>query len=223
MLVYHGSDHIIEKPVYNGSKRTNDYGYGFYTTESIELAKEWACSDQRNGFANIYEFNPEGLSVLHLNSPEYSILNWLAILTKYRSYWQNGSIAEEAKNYLQQHFFVDPAPYDVIIGYRADDSYFTFAQDFVAGAISLKKLSEAMRLGKLGEQIVLKSEKAFEHIRFVGAEPADAETYYEKKALRDREARRAYRSTRQVSNALNELYMIDIMREGIENGDPRLR
>ena len=223
MLVYHGSDHIIEKPVYHGSKRTNDYGYGFYTTESIELAKEWACSDQRNGFANIYDFNPEGLSVLHLNSPEYSILNWLAILTKYRSYWQNGSIAEEAKNYLQKHFFVDPAPYDVIIGYRADDSYFTFAQDFVAGAISLKKLSEAMRLGKLGEQIVLKSEKAFEHIRFVGAEPADAETYYEKKALRDREARRAYRSTRQVSNALNELYMIDIMREGIQNGDPRLR
>ena len=223
MLVYHGSDHIIEKPVYNGSKRTNDYGCGFYTTESIELAKEWACSDQRNGFANIYEFNPEGLSMLRLNSPEYNILNWLAILTKYRSYWQNGSIAEEAKNYLQQHFFVDPAPYDVIIGYRADDSYFTFAQDFVAGTISLKKLSEAMRLGKLGEQIVLKSEKAFEHIRFVGAEPADAETYYEKKALRDREARRAYRSTRQVSNALNELYMIDIMREGIENGDPRLR
>lgn len=223
MPVYHGSDHIIEKPAYNGSKRTNDYGYGFYTTESIELAKEWACSDQRNGFANIYEFNPEGLSVLHLDSPEYNILNWLAILTKYRSNWQNGSFAEEAKNYLQQHFFVDPAPYDVIIGYRADDSYFTFAQDFVAGAISLKKLSEAMRLGKLGEQIVLKSEKAFEHIRFVGAEPADAETYYEKKALRDREARRAYRSTRQVSNELNELYMIDIMREGIENGDPRLR
>ena len=223
MLVYHGSDHIIEKPAYHGSKRTNDYGYGFYTTESIELAKEWACSDQRNGFANIYEFNPEGLSMLRLNSPEYNILNWLAILTKYRSYWQNGSIAEEAKNYLQQHFFVDPAPYDVIIGYRADDSYFTFAQDFVAGAISLKKLSEAMRLGKLGEQIVLKSEKAFEHIRFVGVEPADAETYYEKKALRDREARRAYRSTRQTSNALNELYMIDIMREGIENGDPRLR
>ncbi|MEE3405801.1 MAG: DUF3990 domain-containing protein, partial [Acutalibacteraceae bacterium] len=183
MLVYHGSDHIIEKPVYNGSKRTNDYGYGFYTTESIELAKEWACSDQRNGFANIYEFNPEGLSVLRLNSPEYNILNWLAILTKYRSYWQNGSIAEEAKNYLQQHFYVDSAPYDVIIGYRADDSYFTFAQDFVAGTISLKKLSEAMRLGKLGEQIVLKSEKAFEHIRFVGAEPADAETYYEMKAL----------------------------------------
>ena len=48
MIVYHGSDHIIEVPIYNGSKRTNDYGYGFYTTESLELAKEWACSDNTN-------------------------------------------------------------------------------------------------------------------------------------------------------------------------------
>ena len=55
MLVYHGSDHIIEVPVYNGGKRTNDYGSGFYTTESLDLAKEWACSDNRDGFANSYE------------------------------------------------------------------------------------------------------------------------------------------------------------------------
>ena len=223
MIVYHGSDHIIEVPVYNGSKRTNDYGYGFYTTESIELAKEWACGDHRDGFANSYELDMDGLRVLRLNAPEYHILNWLAILTKYRSYWQNNSISEEAKNYLQEHFFIDPTPYDIIIGYRADDSYFSFAQDFVAGAISLEKLSEAMRLGKLGEQIVLKSKEAFNHIHFISAEPCDAETYYEKKSIRDRDARRAYRSTKRTTDALNGLYMIDIMREGIKDGDPRLR
>lgn len=222
MLVYHGSDHIIEVPIYKGSKRTNDYGYGFYTTESMELAKEWACADHRDGFANIYELNLNELRTLRLNSPEYSILNWLAVLAKYRSYWQNGSIAEEAKDYLQRHFFVDLSPYDIIIGYRADDSYFAFAQDFVAGTISLEKLSEAMRLGRLGEQIVLKSRTAFSHIRFVDAEPAAADIYYGKKILRDREARRAYRSKRQAAARINELYMIDIMREGIENGDPRL-
>ena len=115
-------------------------------------------------------------------------------------------------------------PDEVLIGYAHPlGNVHGQGLQIVAGAISLKKLSEAMRLGKLGEQIVLKSEKAFEHIRFVGAEPADAEAYYEKKALRDREARRAYRSTRQASNALDELYMIDIMREEIQNGDPRLR
>ena len=80
-----------------------------------------------------------------------------------------------------------------------------------------------MRLGKLGEQIVLKSKEAFNHIHFISAEPCDAETYYEKKSIRDRDARRAYRSTKRTTDALNGLYMIDIMREGIKDGDPRLR
>lgn len=223
MIVYHGSDHIIETPVYNGSRRSNDYGYGFYTTESEELAKEWACGDGRDGFANRYELNPDGLRVLNLNSPGFNILNWLAVLTRYRSYWQRGSIAEEAKDYLQEHFYVDLSPYDIVIGYRADDSYFSFAQDFVSGAISLRKLSEAMRLGKLGEQIVLKSPSAFSQIRFLGAEPAPAVEYYEKRSIRDREARRTYRQTRTAADGIHELYMLDIMREGIRNGDPRLR
>ena len=223
MIVYHGSDHIVETPLYNGSKRTNDYGYGFYTTENKELAMEWACSDNRDGFANVYELNTDGLEILNLNDPQYSILNWLAILTKYRIYWQSGSVAEEAKDYLQKNFFVDPSGYDIVIGYRADDSYFSFAQDFVSGAISFRKLSEAMRLGKLGEQVVLKSEKSFSHIRFINAEPAAAVTYYEKKSVRDRDARRAYRLSRQKEENIHELYMLDIMREEIKNGDPRLR
>ena len=248
MIVFHGSDHIVEHPVLNGGKRSNDYGSGFYTTESLELAKEWACAKNTDGFANRYELDLTGLSILNLNAPEYNILNWLALLTRCRSCWQTGSIAEEAKNYLQEHFFVDPTPYDIIIGYRADDSYFSFAQDFVAGApydiiigyraddsyfsfaqdfvagtISLKKLSEAMRLGRLGEQIILKSQKAYNQIRFLDAEPADAKIYYERKAMRDREARREYRKTKGAADSLSELYMLDIMREGITNGDPRLR
>ena len=223
MIVYHGSDHIIENPLYNGSKRTNDYGYGFYTTENKELAMEWACSDNRDGFANIYELNTDGLHILNLNDSQYCILNWLAVLTKYRSYWQSGSVAEEAKNYLQKYFFVDSSEYDIVIGYRADDSYFSFAQDFISGAISLRKLSEAMRLGKLGEQVVLKSKKSFSQIRFIDAEAAAAEIYFEKKSIRDRDARRAYRLSRKEAENINELYMLDIMREEIRNGDPRLR
>ncbi len=223
MIVYHGSDHIIKTPVYNGSKRTNDYGYGFYTTENKELAKEWACSGNTDGYANIYELDLGGLDVLRLNSPDYNILNWLAILAKHRSYWQSGSISEEAKKYLQDNFFIDLSPYDIIIGYRADDSYFSFAQDFVAGTISLSKLSEVMKLGKLGEQVVLKSKNAFKQIRFIDAEHADSETYSEKKIIRDREARQAYRMARKTTEGINELYMLDIMREGIKNGDSRLR
>lgn len=223
MIVFHGSDHVVDKPVFHGGKKYNDYGHGFYTTESLELAKEWACAKNTNGFANRYELNSDGLSVLNLNDSEYNILNWLAILTRYRSYWQNGSIAEEAKNYLQQHFFIDPEEFDIIIGYRADDSYFSFAQDFISGAISLRKLSEAMRLGRLGEQIVLKSEKSFTQIRFLDAELAESEIWYEKKALRDRDARREYRKNKGTVEGISDIYMLDIMREGMTNGDPRLR
>lgn len=223
MIIYHGSEKIIETPIYNGSKRANDYGFGFYTTENIELAKEWACANNQNGFANCYELDLSSLSILNLNAPEYNILNWLALLTKYRTYWQKNSIAEEAKAYLQNNFFINPENYDIIIGYRADDSYFSFAQDFVSGAISLSKLSEAMRLGKLGEQIVLKSPAAFSHIEFKEAIPANAEIYYEKKASRDKIARREYREAKGLTDNINDLFMIDIMREGIKNDDPRLR
>jgi len=127
-----------------------------------------------------------------VEKPEYSILNWLAVLARYRSYWQKASLSEAAKSYLQENFFVDPEEYDVIIGYRTDDSYFSFAQDFVAGALSLEQLSEAMHLGRRGEQVVLKSRRSFQRLSFLGAESADADIWYEKKSARDLENMPAY-------------------------------
>lgn len=221
-ILYHGSEFLIEKPEFGKGARHNDYGRGFYCTENIELVREWACAKQKNGYVNIYELDMEGLKVLNLNDSKYHILNWLAILADNRTYWQNGSIAEEAKKYIKEHFLIDITPYDIIVGYRADDSYFSFAQDFVSGVISLEKLSEAMRLGKLGEQIVLKSPKAFETIYFQNYENVDAEIYYIKKAEREREARREYRRRKKESADIHELFMLDIMREGMKNGDTRL-
>ena len=221
-LLYHGSENIIEKPEFGKGARNNDYGKGFYCTENIELAKEWACAKQNNGYANIYEFEMDGLDILNLNSPEYNILNWLAILADNRTYWQNGSISEQAKKYIKDNFLPDISGFDVIIGYRADDSYFSFAQDFVAGVISLQKMSEAMRLGKLGEQVVLKSPKVFEQIKFIGCEEVDAGEYFNKKREREREARREYRRSKSTPADVNDLFILDIMREEIKNGDARL-
>lgn len=220
--LYHGSEVIVERPEFGKGARHNDYGKGFYCTENPELAREWACAKQKNGYVNIYDVDMTGLSVLNLNDPQYNILNWLAILADNRTYWQNGSISEDAKDYIKTHFLLDISVYDVIIGYRADDSYFSFAQDFVAGVISLEKLSEAMRLGKLGEQIVLKSPKAFDQIEFVGCENVDADIYYTRKMERERDARREYRKRKREKADIHELYIIDIMREEMTNGDARL-
>ena len=122
-ILYHGSEYLIENPQFGKGSLHNDYGRGFYCTENIELAKEWACGKQTNGYANIYELDMSDLKCLNLNRKEYNILNWLAILADNRTYWQNGSIAEEAKKYIKDHFLLDISGYDVIIGYRADDSY----------------------------------------------------------------------------------------------------
>lgn len=222
-ILYHGSEQIIEKPQFGKGARTNDYGRGFYCTENIELAKEWACSKNTNGFANQYELDMTGMSVLNLTSSKYHILNWLAILADNRTYWERSSISEQAKKYLQENFLIEIGDYDIIIGYRADDSYFSFAQDFVANTISLQQLDKAMHLGKLGEQVVLKSQKAFEQIRFIDSVSADAEEYFAKKMLRDKQARQEYRQSKREQADINDLYILDIMREGMKNGDARLR
>ena len=118
---------------------------------------------------------------------------------------------------------IDTNGFDIIIGYRADDSYFSFARDFVSGSISYRQLNEAMKLGELGEQIVLISKKAFENIKFISSSSADAQLYYLKKKQRDYEARKKYRETKSMENLKEELFIIDIMREEMKQDDPRLR
>lgn len=222
MQIYHGSVDIIEKPVFGKGKSYNDFGKGFYCTPHIELAKEWACGDNIDGYANCYELDIKSLKVLNLNSPQYNILNWLYLLTKFRSYWQASSISSEAKEYLQENFAIDISEYDVIIGYRADDSYFSFAQDFVSNTISLERLTIAMHLGELGEQIVIKSEKAFSKLEFIGYEKADKDIYYTRKHTRDGHAKMQYREMKKYGLS-DGLYMADIIRGGMKNDSPRLR
>ena len=57
LKLYHGSEKIIENPIYGKGKLNNDYGRGFYCTEDIELAKEWACAKGNNGYVNCYKVN----------------------------------------------------------------------------------------------------------------------------------------------------------------------
>ncbi len=213
-ILYHGSETIIRNPIFGKGSMNNDYGRGFYCTEEMELAKEWACAKNTDGYANIYELEMSGLNVLYLNDDKYNILHWLSILAKHRTYWERGSISETAKKFIEENYYIDLSQYDCIIGYRADDSYFAFAQDFVSGAISISKLSEAMYLGKLGEQIVLKSEKAFDRLKYLGAELAFKEAYFAKKDARDKIARREYRKSKNTAPSTNDKFIIDIMRNG---------
>lgn len=222
LILYHGSSEIIEHPEFGKGKPYNDYGKGFYCTEHVELAKEWACAEGVDGYANRYEIETYGLSILNLSSPEYTILNWLAILMLHRKCRLSTSLAVRGREYLIENFLPAFEDYDAIVGYRADDSYFSFARSFVLNEISLKQLSHAMRLGKLGEQFVLKSQKSFKALKFLDYTVADNNIYYYKRRSRDDEARIAYRKEIEKED-LDGIFMRDIIREAIKADDPRLR
>jgi len=222
--LYHGSKNIIEKPTLKGGKETNDYGYGFYCTENIELANEWACPDNNDGYANKYELDFTGLNVLDLTKPEYNILNWISLLLQFRVPKSMTPNDEMAREYILKNFSIDLTKVDVIIGYRADDSYFSFARDILKNTITVSQLSHAMELGKLGIQVVLHSQKAFDQLKYIESTIADNETYYTKRHARDLLAREEYReATRLSSITENDLFIMDIIRQEVKNDDPRIQ
>lgn len=223
MILYHGSKDIIERPIYGQGKKYNDYGLGFYCTDNIELAKEWGTSFERSGYANRYQIDCTGLTILDLNDDKYCILHWLAILLSNREFDTPAGLALEAKEFLKKNFMLDYKKYDIIKGYRADDSYFSFAQDFINGTISYRQLNNAMHLGKLGIQYVLKSKEAFNRIVFDGYEEADYKEWYAKKMKRDKSARRENFDVERNRRQRGDIYITQILDEEMSPDDKRLR
>lgn len=224
MVIYHGSQQIVEVPKFGIGKTHNDYGQGFYCTQNIELAKEWACPVKNDGYANKYTLHLDGLNVMHLTQGEFNILNWLAVLLAHRKFDINSPVGRSAREYILDHFTPDTSGVDVMIGYRADDSYFSFAEDFVNNTISLRDLNMAMQLGTLGEQIVLLSERSFGFINFMEYEIADYREYYYRRAQRDQSARADYAHRKKnLQQLMEDIFVLDIIREDMKHDDPRLR
>ena len=220
ITIYHGSEQIIEVPTFGLGKKNNDFGLGFYCTKNNDLAKEWAVSSLRNGFSNRYSLDTEYLNILNLNSPDYTILNWIAVLVEHRLFSIKTPVAHRAKRYLIENFGINVNAFDLITGYRADDSYFDYAESFLNNGISVEQLARAMHLGKLGEQIVIKSKFAFSRLKYEGFDVAEKEHYYVLRKARNDEANQLY--LEMLEKESDGLYIQDIMRGGIKNDDPRI-
>lgn len=224
LTLFHGSDHIIEKPDFHLGKTNNDYGRGFYCTEELEMAKEWACKQNNDGFANKYILKSDSLNILNLLDGSYNILHWLALLLKNRTFRLSSEIAEDARQYIIRNFSIDLDEYDIVIGYRADDSYFSFAESFIQNGIPLRSLNQALRLGKLGAQTALISENSFANLHFIGAESVEKSLYYSKFIERDSLARKTYRE--EIRNSItyqDDIFVLDILREEMTKEDVRIQ
>ena len=224
LIIYHGSQQIVEVPKFGIGKKYNDYGQGFYCTENIELAKEWACPVKNDGYSNKYLMHFDGMNVMHLTKGEFNILNWLAILLTHRKFDITSPVGNNAREFILSRFMPNTDNVDVMIGYRADDSYFSFAEDFVNNTISLRDLNLAMQLGTLGEQVVLLSERSFKQVEYVEYEIADYREYYYKRAERDKNARSTYANQKKnLQQLMNDIFVLDIIREDMKHDDPRLQ
>ena len=224
IILLHGSNQVIETPELSLGNLHNDYGQGFYCTRLEEPAKEWACKNQKDGFMNRYDLDPKELRILNLSDGTHTVLNWIAILLKNRTFRLRSPIAIDAREYLIDHFAINTKEYDIIIGYRANDSYFQYAESFVENTLPLRSLNKALTLGKLGLQTVLVSEKAFGQLRFIDAESVDKTVYYPRFLERDTNARRTYTDEIAKSRSYrDDIFVLDILREEMSNDDQRIQ
>ncbi len=189
-VLYHGSEFIVDRPEYLKGNIHNDYGLGFYCCTNKELAKEWASKRSGFGYVNSYILRDDNLKILDLTVPPFNnVLYWIALLI------HNRELSSEIKDnypreikYLEDNYLLDVNKYDVVIGYRADDSYFRFPISFLRSEITLESLMKIFNAGELGKQYVVVSKRAFSLLRFQGYEEAQEKSrndYYARKNKAD--------------------------------------
>lgn len=210
IILYHGSPQIVERPKLSKCRPNNDFGTGFYCTEHMELAREWAVTEGRDGYVNTYELDLNRLRTINILSSDYHILHWLALLINYRRVRLSTPLMRRGAEWLKENYLVDLQDADIVRGYRADDSYFSFARAFVNNEISLRQLQFVMHLGKLGEQVVLRSPEAFSAIRYITCERVDHTVWYIRRRQRDLQARKSYLEELEKEDA-DGLYIRDLI------------
>ena len=191
ITLYHGSPNEFFVPQFGLGNDKHDYGRGFYLTDQIDLAKEWAVCrpDQNNGWVHTYELETGDLKIFDFEP--LGPLPWLTELMKHRD-------ADDSKRYrvlsrkFIEKFGIDTSSYDVIRGWRADASYFFIAKEFVRDNIDLDILEELLSLGGLGIQYCLKSELALQRLKEKQEEllPVSYLEYNAKYNQRDAKARK---------------------------------
>lgn len=212
ITLYHGSPNKVVVPKYGFGESKHDYGKGFYLTENIELAKEWAVCrpDETNGWVHKYELRTTDLKILDFQ--EYNVLSWLAELMKHRDASDSRRYKVLSKKFIDQ-YGIDTSEYDVIKGWRANASYFYIAKEFVRDNIDIEILEELLSLGGLGIQYCIKTEPAYSKLVEVENEllQVNYDEFNEKYNERDINARKRMRDlvdsdSNKVTNVFSTLF-----------------
>jgi len=156
MIVYHGSDVVVEKPVLLTPKHTLDFGAGFYTTTNEKQAVNFAHKVMlRNGSqtkaVSMYEIDFAEmectLEVLKFDAPN---ADWLDFVFANR----------QGIYYGKQ--------YDVILGAVADDTIYRVFGLYEAGLLTREETIMRLKVRKLYDQMTFCTDKSLSSLRYIG-------------------------------------------------------
>lgn len=157
MILYHGSNVIVENPQIIVSNRSLDFGPGFYATSDREQAEKWAKIQTKrrrkgNPELSIFEFDEkkiEKLDVLQFDGPQRE---WLDFVTQNRK----GVYAGDK--------------FDIVIGPVANDTTMTVLSEYMAGNITEEIALILLKPQKLANQYTFLTEKGLSCLDFIGGE-----------------------------------------------------
>jgi len=155
MLLYHGSNLQIEKPLLLPPNHPTYFGTGFYTTNDYKQAADFAnmTVKLRGNIAivNIYEFNENEIE-------EYSILQFKAP----NADWLHFVVNNRKSKPIEGNF-------DLIIGPLADDDAYKTIIAFENGIYNEQETLKQLQAGKLYDQYVFKNQSIMDKLIFKGA------------------------------------------------------
>lgn len=163
--LYHGSPNAAVKPEYGLGDVRHDFGKGFYLTDSPELAKEWSVyrPKSQDGWVHAFDLELNGLKVLDFRQAD-KVFAWVAELMKHRDADESAAYRRRAPSFIKK-FGIDTESCDVLVGWRADASYFYIVKAFVRGEVDADCLPDLLKLGGFGVQYVVKSQAAYAQLR----------------------------------------------------------
>lgn len=158
MILYHGSNVIVENPRLLKIQRELDFGKGFYTTSDFEQAEKWARRTARRhkqaqGYISVFEIEDEmmaGLKILRFDKPDEE---WLRFVVKNRN--------EEAAL----------GDYDLVVGPVANDQTAPVIDLFLDGMYDEKETIKRLLPQKLKDQYTFKTEGALSLLHFREVKP----------------------------------------------------
>lgn len=165
ITLFHGSSQEVKKPMYGKGKLANDYGQGFYTTTEKERAEEWALLMSGDSICNEYQIDTNGLKICNLD--DFGPLAWIAEVLRNRGLGNHGD--NEVARLFCDKYCINTSIFDIICGYRADDSYFSIIESFMNDRVAANEVVGFFHEAKLGNQVFIKSRKAFSTLRFIRA------------------------------------------------------